>query len=426
MSEPNKITYWNSFLRMLTGMHATAGIQQALRDLGVVATSFLIARFLAAAANICAARVLGPAEFGNSQLVLTICQLFALPAMMGLNTAVVRYGAATQQPAPVISTCYWTSILGTMGAACICFAATPWLSIVVSVDKNIVIFGLLCGMAFSAMIMAGSAQQALSMFRARGAMEISVSGLFLFVLLLLIWVGERSFTAASGAYLAAFVLTAVAGVIPIRRMLHPSLWSTNTLLPLASFALYNLVCGVAVSFMYSIQRFILNHYFSSTQVGVYGVYSTASINLAVMGGTMIATVLFPKASASPDRQRIWRVFMRAWLWLCPVVFAGFCAGQVVVLKLSGSRYPVDWTLIALFAATSLFIMVYTSLGQIVGAEGDRGARWGMVLSVGMCLMTLALSVFLIRPLGVAGAVLTLTVSYVVGISALIARSRHYL
>ncbi|MCX7020274.1 MAG: oligosaccharide flippase family protein [bacterium] len=410
----------------LFGLVPTSGVKQFFKHLGIITISFALARVISAIASIMAARLLGPAQFGDSQLVITVAQFFAIPAIMGMNTTMIRYGAKESNPGPVIASAFWFVVAASVITTVVGFIGASVLEKALSVSSQVYMFGLVCGAAFSLFVILGSALQTLSKFVLRGLSEISFSVLFLLLVMLSFRFLGISFQSASISYTGAYILALVLGVIPIARHLRPSLFDAKTLRMMLHYASYNAVCGIGFFLTFSIQRLLLNHMLSSADVGRYSLYSTASVNFATYAGSMLATVFFPKVAASSNREGLWILTVRSWIWLLIPSLIIVSLFQILVIVLSGkNQYPLDASLIILFSLTSWIIMIQSSLGQIIGAEGVRGARLGLQISLTLGCLNLLLSWLLIPYFHVHGTVIALMCSYALSTLWLVRVRRAY-
>jgi len=237
----------------------------------------------------------------------------------------------------------------------------------------------------------------------------------------------QSYLASVLAFVVGYCLATGLGSWWCRPWISPRSISKAAIWEMLPFGWYNFLCGVGFFFTSSIQRPILKYYLSSTEVGQYSLYTMASLDMATYGGTVLATVFFPIASRSSDRAGLWTVTWRAWLKVIWLLIAGLFATQVVAVLLSGrSEYPLDFGLIGVFAVTAGVLVVQNSLGQIIGAEGVRGARLGVAMSLFVGFTNVGLSLLLIPAFHIYGAVLSLFLVYSASLVVLILVRKRYL
>lgn len=403
------------FIRVF-GTAPTSGMKSFFKNLGVITVSFAVARAVSSIGAIVAARVLGSAQFGEAQLALSVAQLFAVPALLGMNAAVVRYAAPASRPAPFVASSFWAVMVAVGVTAAFGAAFYKPLAAAMAVSQPLFLWGVAVGVPYTLFVLVGSIQQGVSRFGLRGLTEIALAVLYLAGLGTGFAFFGRNYQAASLAYLIAYFVTTILAIWPIRTLLGRAHLSLDAIREMAPFAFYNAVCGIGAFLMFNIQRFILNSCFSESDVGVYSLYSTGSINIAAYAGSMIAAVFAPKAAATTNREALWNITGRTWLWGWIPVFAGTAILQVVVVLLSGRhQYPLDATLVLAFSAAACILTVTGSMGQVIANEGVKGARFSLVLSLGLGLANCLLSWIFIPMLGVVGAVIAFGASYALGL-----------
>jgi O-antigen/teichoic acid export membrane protein len=236
-----------------------------------------------------------------------------------------------------------------------------------------------------------------------------------------------SFASLVFAYVSAHAVVAAASLWPLRSEILPPPRDRGRASPMIRYGFYSMGCGVGFFLTSTVQALLLNALLSTREVGIYAAHSLASVGLAMFAGSLFSTVFFPKASASTDRPRLWRGLWKAWLFALVPSFLAFTLAQGVVLVLMGrAAFTPEPRRIVLFALCSCVVLMQTSLGQVIGAEGVRGARLGLVMSLAMGGLSLSGSLVLIPHWGIEGAVAAMTVSYAVGLVWLGLAGRGYL
>src|SRR5690606_13873465 len=116
---------------------------------------------------------------------------------------------------------------------------------------------------------------------------------------------------------------------------------------------------------------------------------------------------------SQDRKGIWNRLTKAWVRGALPVMLAFAAILALTVTVSGKEYPLLWEQVLLFSAASPPITITTASGQILAAQGVRGIRWGLILSLVSGAVNFGLSYWLIPRLGITGAVLALIGNYAI-------------
>jgi O-antigen/teichoic acid export membrane protein len=402
-------------------------VSRFFKSLGVVGAWFAIARFISAVAAVVAARLLGAEAYGDAQLAVTVAQAFCVLSIFGLNSAVVRYGAPARDPRPYTASSWWFvaagSILWCLLLIPVRETLRPWFG----TTSDMMLLGLCLGPPMALFVQVSAVQQTVGEYNRRGLAEAVLSMVFMVSLPLAFVFFGRSYLASIFAFLAAYLVATGLAVWWSRPWLSLQPVSKTALIEMAPYGWYNFLCGIGFFFTSSIQKPIIKHYLSSTEVGQYSLYTMASLNLAIYGGSVLATVFFPTAARSADRAGLWNVTWRAWGKVVWILFLALFVAQVAAVVLSGrEEYPLDLGLAVLFAATSGVMMVQSSLGQIIGAEGVRGARLGVLMSLSVGFVNIGLSHLLIPRFHVHGAILALLIVYSLALLVLVLVRKRYL
>jgi O-antigen/teichoic acid export membrane protein len=223
----------------------------------------------------------------------------------------------------------------------------------------------------------------------------------------------RSYQAMGWAYVLAFggvgsVLLLKAGILKRTGWLGKEKFSS-----LVKYGAYSFGSGIGSFLILNVQGLIMNSILSPGEVGKYAAYYTATIGIAAYLGYMIGTVLFPKASASSNRRRLWNMTVSGWTGLAPAAVLLFIASQAAVLTLMGRhQYGMQPGMMLLFALCGAVMMAYSSLAQIVFSEGIRAARLSLLMALGGGAINLTACLILIPIFKVSGAAISFLLTYV--------------
>lgn len=347
--------------------------------------------------------------------------------LLGMNAAIVRYGAGGSGARSAFAGGARIVGIGMLVTTAVLVAGGRRVGDLLGLPIAIVWCGWAYAVAFSGYALATSIQQALGRFVQRGWSEIAFAGLSLAFFVSSLALFTPGFTSLVFAYVFAHAVAAAASLWPLRSELLPPPRDRGRTSPMLRYGFYTMGCGVGFFLTASVQAFLLNALLSTREVGIYAAHGLASVGLAMFAGSLFSTVFFPKASASTDRPRLWRGLWKAWLFALVPLFLAFALAQGVVLILMGrAAFSLVPGRIVLFALCSCIVLMQTSLGQVIGAEGVRGARLGLVMSLAMGGLNLTGSLVLIPHWGIEGAVAAMTASYAVGLAWLCLVGRRYL
>lgn len=394
----------------------TQGAARFLKDLGWIGVSFTAARIVSGLCSILAARLLGPEEYGRVGLAVAAGSLLSTLMLLGMNAAIVRYGAGGPGASSAFGIGARLAGVGFLVTTVALIAGGRRLGELLGLPAAILWSGWAYATAFSGYALAAGILQALGRFAQRGWTEIGLAGLTLAFFGSGLALHRPSFASLVLAYVSALAVVAAATLWPLRSQVLPQPQDGGRRSPMIRYGIYTMGCGVGFFLTSTVQALLLNALLSTRDVGIYAAHTLASVGLAMFVGSLFSTVFFPKASASTDRRRLWRGLWKAWLFALVPSFLAFALAQCVVLVLMGRAVFIpEPRRIALFALGSCVVLMQTSVGQVIGAEGVRGARLGLVMSLAMGGLNLAGSLTLIPRFGIEGAVAAMTVSYAVGL-----------
>lgn len=402
----------HSLYHRLTREHPGEGARAFIRDLGWIGASFALAKVVSSLLNIAAGRLLGPAEYGKVNLFVSVGSMLAPFIMVGMNAAVVRYGVSPADRGRVFQTAaaVFLALAAATAAAVLLFRGT--LGPLLGVPAGMLAFSLCYAVATGLFLLASAMQQASGNFSKRGLSEIAFSALLAAVFFAGLRVFGRTYEAMAYAYVAAFGcigLFLLARNVPARGF---SLLEKAKLRPLLQYGAYSFGGGLGAFLVLNVQALILNAFLAPEAVGQYAAYHTATIGVAAYLGHALATVLFPKASASTNSRRLWDLAASSWRRLAVPALLFFLAAEAAVLALMGRRqYGMQAELLFLFALCGTLMLAYGSLAQIVFSEGVKAARLSLFLAWGGGLVNFTACLALIPLFGVAGSALAFILTY---------------
>lgn len=390
----------------------TSSVVGFMRNMGWIGFSFGVSRVIAGIVTVAAGRMMGPSEFGAVNLAVGAGSLLSIPMLFGLNASVVRYGAASGCPGAAIGTAFVLSGTFTVLFSLFGIGFERTLSSMLDISPVIFRWGIVYAAVFTIYSIVTSGQQAAGRFLERGWAEL------IFALLMALGFGigfvmlGRTHTSLLIGYCLAYLLSSVVWLAFALPYFRQGLRDPVLTREMLSYGFYGFACGIGFFFTSNFQRFVLNSVLSTSDAGVYQAYTIGTVGMAYYAGTMISTVLFPKASASTNRQRLWDILVRSWLWLIIPVTAVFVLGQALLLVIMGPRYPFSLPLLLLFALCSTVIVILSCMAQLISAQGIKGARLGLVNSMLTGGLTVVLSYLCIPKFGLNGAALALLISHV--------------
>lgn len=402
----------HAIYRRVHGERPGEGAREFIRHLSWIGLSFAAAKVISGLLNIFAARLLGPAEYGRINVFVSAGAFIAPFFLAGIHYSVVKYGSVKDGQKEVFGTASVVYFTLTLFMGALIFLLRRHIGAFFGIEVKTLLLALCYAMATGAFFMVSAMQQALGLFPKRGFSEIAISvimtagfGLGLFFL-------GRVYEAMAYAYIAAFGGVSLFWFVRIGRQFDLFNFSRERLRPLLEYGSYYFGSGLGSFLLLNVQSLILNTYLSPNEVGSYAAYFTASIGIAGYLGYAANTVLFPKASASTNRRRLWDIAAASWKKLFPLVTLALFAAEAAILALMGSRqYGMDPWLMFLFAAAGTLMLMHSSLGQIVYADSIRASRLALYIGLGAGVFNFLVCLFIIPAMGIKGVAVSLILTH---------------
>ncbi len=389
------------------------GAREFIGHLSWIGVSFFAAKVVSTLVNITAGRVLGPQEYGKINVMVSAGVILSTFLSAGINLSIVKYGVRGEERDQTLST--GAAMALTVAACCItlAFLFRTQLSRLFGIDGGMLLLAFLYALSTAAFLIASGMQQSLGSFRERGISEIFFSLVLAAAFGAGLLLVGRVYLTMAYAYIAAFGVMAAFWFCRMAAHIKPSLVSRAQFRKMSEYSFYSFGASRSSCLVFNVQGLMLNAHLSARDVGVYAAYYTATVGVSGYLAYAATTVLFPKASATTNRRRLWDIAVRVLMKLSPAAFIFFLLLQTAVLALMGrDQYGMDPLLMTLFAAGGTLMLAQSLLGQIIFSESVRASRLSLLMSAGAGLVNFALCLALIPAAGVKGVPLAFCLTYV--------------
>lgn len=409
-----QISAARGYFKKIFGEHPGEGTLLFIRSLGWITVSFIAAKLVSSLTNIYAGRALGPREYGQVNVLVSAGALLAPFLTAGLNYSLIKYAADEKMRGKVFT----TSLLLLLGLAALVtgavFVFTDELRSLLGVGRRMLFLAFWYALSSGIFLIASCMQQSLGRFAERGISEVAFSCLLALGFLSSVFFAGRIYESMAYAYIAAFGVMGLFMMFRLRKTLAASLLDKKSFLEMLEYGGYYFGSGLAAFFTLNIQGLMLNSWLDRSEVGIYAAYYTATIGVAAYASSAVFTVLFPKASASTNRKRLWNLGAKASFYLAPAAFISFIVLEAAVLSLMGRhQYGLDPGLMSLFACCGTMMFFNNILASIVYAEGLSASRLALAQAVGAGVFNFAACMALIPRFRIAGAAAAFILTYAV-------------
>jgi O-antigen/teichoic acid export membrane protein len=390
--------------------------RRLLAGLASVGPLFVMARALTAVAQIAAGRLLGPAEFGVVTLILAGSGLMLFFLQLSFPWTVAKFAPLEKTEAGrrgVVSTSFWLQLLWSATAMLVLLILREPAAHALHLSFRLYLWclGYTGVQLFYGFV--SSALLAVTLFAARGKVELLYGAATLIVFSVGCLFASRNFVTFIGAMEVAMILSSAASLYYLRDYLGP-VFSRRAASDLAPYLLPGFVSSCGGVVIQSALPLILAAYRTPREIGIFGAYEMGTIGVMMVLVNIILSVLTPLASR-PERQKgVWKKFFLLCVPGAAAAFVFFFVSEIVILKLIGKGYPIDLRWIALFSAAAVADFYFFLTGSLLTLR-DVSATWlGVVGSYLASAVALVVSSWGVPRLGIAGAALALFIGYGVG------------
>lgn len=395
------------------------------RVLGVFLTQVLTFA-LAFFANILIARALGPTDMGKYSLVVTFASFVALVGGIGIPEATVFY---LNDSSKSIQHIIPSSFLLQIGLVSILVAGmgyvAPWLVDSVVFDGEIPAKLLFIAIALLTPLTALSSLLSnlflgLNLTNRFNYMRIAVAGAKLILVVLLLLLAQMQVVGGILASTFSLVLACAMGLFWLHGLglKLVSGFSKSWCVSLLKYGVRGWPGSILQYFNYRFDGFIVNAFLGAALVGQYSV-AVAMAEMIWFIPAAISTVLFPRTSADQNVATAFTPVVSRVTFLVTLVAAAILGALSIPLVriLYGNQYVLTISpLLALLPG-----VVALSVGKVIASDlaGRNKPQYGTLSALSGLLVTLALDLVLIPTMGIVGAAIASTLSYVLSSAILV-------
>lgn len=377
---------------------------------GIAAVGILVFQILGG-------RILGPEEYGKYALVDSIAMFLHISMLLGISTAAVKYNAEKEdfkRQKKIISTSYLIILFLSLVSVLFFSIFLSQFSRIFTVSKTIFSLAIIFALFYSLYFLAINSLKGLHEMKKLSVFRIGYALFVLIVFGFFILAKYTFFSAVvlsiSFAYFIIFLLI----TINIRKYLSfyfDKFWAKKFL----RYGIYATIGGLSFAFLLSFSKLLVNKFLTTIDVGIYNAYFFSSIGIVIFISGIFTTVFFPTASRYARKEPIFKKIKQ----FSPYLFFGgtpiLFVIEWIILNFYGNEYSINYILMFLFVITSILIIIYQLYNWLFLSEGVLGVKLVTVTTVTMALTNTTLSLYLIPTLGLYGAIISIGISYFIGI-----------
>ncbi|WP_024834248.1 oligosaccharide flippase family protein [Ruminiclostridium josui] len=172
----------------------------------------------------------------------------------------------------------------------------------------------------------------------------------------------------------------------------------------------NMVSGALSYIMFNSDLYIVNHFCSDYDVGIYSLYQVNVKNFFNLMFHEIFAVVFLPTIVRMDTMKIYKRIKSLIPIMLPIAIIANMALSIFMLLLYGRDYKINWIYILLISVSLGFHFLYYVFNSVFTVEGKKGALLCMnVLGLPMPVLIL-ISIVLTRAWGITGELISLLIT----------------
>lgn len=398
-------------------------VKEFFRDLLYIGLGTIVATIFSFTFNILAGRILGPSEYGGFTLVQSVAMFLYIPMLLGFSTAMVKYNAEKSdydRQQRIISTTYILVFIFTIISVFIYYLFPSQISEIFSVSKEIFQLSVFFAVLFVFHVLTTSTLRSMHEMKKLSVLQPIHSAVLLVSFIALISLNFISFKSMVFSVYLAYGITG--GIILISTYKYLKFqFDKSWAKILAKYSGFTILSGISFTLYTNIDKILINKYMLVGDVGLYNAYYYASINVIGMFSGIFLTVFFPTVSKCKDKITILKRVNKfiPYLIIFGLLFVLF--SEFFILKLYGDNYPLTFSLMLIFAITSVLVAWYGVYAWLFNSEGEKGAKLTLSGTGTIAITNVLLNIYLIPRFGLHGAIGSTALAYCIGMGVIYTR-----
>ncbi|HEX2925584.1 MAG TPA: oligosaccharide flippase family protein [Ruminiclostridium sp.] len=400
-------------------------IKNFIGNLGIVFVFRFLTAVLSVISLVLAARYLGAVSVGNITMIQNTAYLLYIPMCFGVNSSIIKYLPFCNEGESdelLGSVCVWNLALTVL------FSVFYWLfhsyfNSFLGFSSMQLLLTVLMAVMINFSMITDAILRTKKRFFTLGSIKMAGSLVFF------------TFTIISSVIMKNYIYFVV-GIIVNQFIVV--IWSISTIKfkkirfsiktskIIYKYGGINTVSSVLCYIMFSSDLYIVNHFCSSYDVGIYSLYQVNVKNFFNMMFHEIFAVVFLPTIVKMDTMRLYKRVRSLLPVLLPLAVLANIALSVSMLLMYGKSYTINWVYVLLISTALGFHFVYWVLNSVFTVEGKKGA---LVCLAGLGIpmpVLIFLSITFTRLWGITGLLVSSLITQIVliGMFILIIKYKH--
>ncbi len=416
----------NTIYRTIFHEEISPEVEKFIKNLSYVGIGTAIASVFSFSYNVLAGRWLGPSEYGIFTLVQSVAMFLYIPMLLGFHTAMVKYNAEKVdflRQRCIISTTYNLVFLFTVVSLLVYFIFSEEFIAIFSISSEVFYCAVLFAVLFVFYTLTVETLRSLHMLHTYSRLMPVHSAILLFAFLFSALIcKDLSFKSPLISILLAYGI--IGGIILaiLKNYLKPQ-FNRNWVRKLSHYSIYSLLGGISYVLYSNIDKLMINHYLTISEVGIYRAYYYSFTTVLLLISTIFVTTFFPFASSQNDKSVLFSKVNKASIAFIGMSFPVALVSGSIILSIYGSGYHLDPALMVLFALLAIIIPVNQFYDWLMCSVGVEGVKLVSYAALSTAIANIVLNIALIPTLGINGAVISTIMSYTISTIMLISKRK---
>jgi len=365
--------------RRIFGHEMSEKMREFLKNLSWSFFGGVMAAGIMFVVNIFAGRFLGPVEYGKYNLILLMSQFFIIPMIFGMDVSVLRKIAKAEdenETRRLLSGAVFFVGTLTLIVAATVFLNVEFVSNIFSAKSSFVFIAIIFSIVLTLKTLFDGIIKGLYFFKLQSVIR-SIEALITALIFFVLYIVLKNYLSLIYSAIVAGLFVSIVYAFKLKHFFEkPDIDSIKKLLKYSRFVIASSLVAIIMGYG---DRFVVNKYFGTEELGIYSAYYAATILVAGQFISIITNVFFAMVAKIEEKNILLKKIDRMLvIGMIPITAAIFIGG-FIILKLFGNAYKSDILILILFsviAALQFFVSFYAN---IVNVHSEKTYFWGLLL-----------------------------------------------
>ncbi|ACL76167.1 lipopolysaccharide biosynthesis protein [Ruminiclostridium cellulolyticum] len=385
-------------------------IRTFIENLGIVFIFRFTSAVLSVIGLVLAARYLGAVSVGNITMMQNTAYLLYIPMCFGINLSIIKFlpdcNNKEENEKLLGSIGVWSLVL-TVVSIVVYWVFHSFINTALGFSATQLLLTVIMAVTINYSMITEAILRSRKRFLTLGIIKMASSLIFFAFTLVSSLVLKNYYYFVYGIILNQLVVIIWSlKTIKIKKFR----FSMKTSKLAYKYGAINMVSGVLSYIMFSSDLYIVNHFCSAYDVGIYSLYQVNVKNFFNLMFHEIFAVVFLPTIVQMNTMKIYKRIKSLIPIILPIAIIANMTISICLVLLYGRSYTINWIYILLISVSLGFHFLYYVFNSVFTVEGKNGALLCMtVLGLPMPVLIL-ISIVLTRTWGINGQLISLLVT----------------